>query len=156
MVVEEAVVVDVVFSNEIILSEKYLIKYLSVLKMAVDSSSIIGVREIITALVRRIGLVITMKSDLCMIEIAIDNSINMIVLECNILPIVLREEILNMIEDDVEILTQEEIGVYLRMTLWILNKVHSSIDGVIFIYNNTSNIEATDLLDLCTDILRHL
>ena len=58
-----------------------------------------------------------------MLEIAIDNSINMTILECNVRPRISREEILQMIEDDVESLTKEEIIVYLRMTIWILNKV---------------------------------
>ena len=137
--------------------------------MAVDSSSaenqmtpssiasIIGVREIITEVVRRIGLVVTMKQHTYVIEIAIDNSINMTVLECNVLPATSQDEILRMIEDDVEFLTKEEIVVYLRMTIWILNRVHSGIriDGVTFIYNSALSMDAISLLNLCTDILHH-
>lgn len=119
--------------------------------------SIIGVREIITELVRRVGLVITIEQDIYMLEIAIDNSINMTILECNVRPRVSREEILQMIEDDVESLTKEEIIVYLRMTIWILNKVRitGEMTNETFSYGSVSNIDATSLLTLCTDILNY-
>ncbi len=117
--------------------------------------SIIGVREIITELVRRVGLVITIGQDTYMLEIAIDNSINMTILECNVMPMISREEILQMIEDDVESLTKEEIIVYLRMMIWILNKVLSVRDNheVTFVYNSPFSIDEISLLNLCTDIL---
>lgn len=119
--------------------------------------SIIGVREIITELVRRVGLVITIEQDIYMLEIAIDNSINMTILECNVRPRISREEILQMIEDDVESLTKEEIIVYLRMTIWILNKVRitGEMTNETFSYGSVSNIDATSLLTLCTDILNY-
>ncbi len=113
--------------------------------------SISGVREIITELVRRVGLVITIEQDIYMLEIAIDNSINMTILECNVRPRISREEILQMIEDDVESLTKEEIIVYLRMTIWILNKVRitGEMTNETFSYGSVSNIDATSLLTLC-------
>lgn len=119
--------------------------------------SIIGVREIITELVRRVGLVITIEQDIYMLEIAIDNSINMTILECNVRPRISREEILQMIEDDVESLTKEEIIVYLRMTIWILKKVRitGEMTNETFSYGSVSNIDATSLLTLCTDILNY-
>lgn len=125
--------------------------------------SISGIRESFGKLVRKIGIILLVETDSLeskgkretyLLEVSIDNHFHLYHVDCSILDGEAYPGLIQILEDETKVISQEELRVYLRMIIWILGKIVADADTYItYSYSYDRVISAENLLERCQQIL---